>query len=125
MKIIITEDQKKKLFIPRKMDEREIEFKKMIENKLNDIKNSPFGKLSKDQIFEWLQENNLDQELKLSYKGPSLGEVVMTSNNKSNGEVTVYFDGPLGSAIRYKISDIQVGYIINDMENDDQFFPID
>ena len=38
MKIIITEEQKKKLFIPRKIDEREIEAEKLKQKFISDIK---------------------------------------------------------------------------------------
>lgn len=126
VKKVILEDEKpkKKLFIPRDIDKKREEYQEIIKKELDKVRNSPFGKLSKDSIFEWLQENNLDQELKLTYKGPSLGEVSMTSYNKNNGEVTLYFDGLLGVAIRYKISDIQVGYVRTDMENDDEFLPL-
>ena len=131
MKLIITEEQKKKLFIPRKIDEREKEYQEIINKRLDEIKNSPIGNISKDAVFEWLQENNLDQKLKLSYKGPSLGEVSMTSYNSSSGEVTLFLDSKVTSlgvvGIRFKIKDIQLGYIeINqDGMDDDKFYPID
>jgi hypothetical protein len=126
MKIIITEEQNKKLFIPRKIDEREIEYKKILDVEKQKIKNSPFGSLTKDQIFEWLQENHQDQELKLSYKGPVLGEVVMTSYNKNTGEVTLFFDTKgMDVGIKFKITDIEVGlFTTNDFE-DDKFHPLD
>ena len=38
MKIIITEEQKKKLFIPRKIDEREIEAEKLKQKFISEIK---------------------------------------------------------------------------------------
>ena len=75
--------------------------------------------------FEWLQENNLDAKLKLSYKGPSLGDVAMTSYNKSTGEVKLYLSGSIPVGIRFKISDIQIGYIESDLDSDDKFYPID
>ena len=40
MRIIITEEQKKKLFIPRKIDEREDQLKGEIKKFLNSIKDS-------------------------------------------------------------------------------------
>ena len=121
-----TEDpKKKKLFIPRKIDEREKEHQKQIKLELEKIKKSPFGSISKDQLFEWLQENNLDAKLKLSYKGPSLGDVAMTSYNKSTGEVKLYLSGSIPVGIRFKISDIQIGYIESDLDSDDKFYPID
>jgi hypothetical protein len=125
MKIKITEEQKKKLFIPRNLDNRDDEKQKLIDVLKEKIKNSNFGKISKDSIFEWIQENNLDQELKLSYKGPSLGEVVMTSYNKTTGEVTLHFDSKENVGIRFYIKDIQVGYISTNEEEDDDFYPID
>jgi hypothetical protein len=82
-------------------------------------------------LFEWLQENNLDQKLKLSYKGPSLGEVSMTSYNSSSGEVTLCLDSEVTSlgvvGIRFKIKDIQLGYVEIDQDGmeDDKFYPID
>ena len=133
VKRVISEDEKpkKKLFVPRKIDEREIEYQKIIAGEVEKIKKSPFGSLSKKFLFEWLQENNSDQELKLSYKGPSLGEVSMTSYNSSSGEVTLFLDSKVTSlgvvGIRFKIKDIQLGYIeINqDGMDDDKFYPID
>jgi hypothetical protein len=130
VKRIISEDEKpkKKLFVPRNIDEREIEYQKIIAGEVEKIKKSPFGSLSKIQLFEWLQENNLEQELKLSYKGPVLGEVSMTSYDSSTGEVTLCLDSKVTSlgvvGIRFKISDIQVGYLeISEME-EDKFHPI-
>jgi hypothetical protein len=38
MKIIITEEQKKKLFIPRKIDEREVEAEKLKQKFISEIK---------------------------------------------------------------------------------------
>ena len=125
MKIVITEEQKKKLFIPRNIDGRKIEHQKMIDVMKEKIKNSSLGKLSKDSIFEWIQENNLEKELKVSFKGPSLGEVVMTSYNKNTGEVTLYLDNELNVAIRFYIKDIQMGYFENNEMDDDYFYPID
>lgn len=131
VKKVIQEDEKpkNKLFVPRKIDEREVEYQKIIDGEKEKIKKSPFGELSKESIFEWIQENNLDQELKLSYKGPSLGEVSMTSYNKSNGEVTLYLDSKITSlgtvGIRFKISDIQIGYVEPNEMEDDKFYPID
>ena len=133
VKRIISEDEKpkKKLFVPRNIDEREIEYQKIIDGEVEKIKKSPFGSISKDTLFEWLQENNLDKELKLSYKGPSLGEVSMTSYDKSSGEVTLCLDSEVTSlgvvGIRFKIKDIQLGYVEFDetgME-DEKFYPID
>ena len=131
VKRVILEDEepKNKLFIPRKIDEREVEYQKIIDGEKEKIKKSPFGSISKDTLFEWLQENNLDQELKLSYKGPSLGEVSMTSYNKSNGEVTLYLESKITSlgvvGIRFKIKDIQIGYVVSNEMEDDKFYPID
>ena len=131
VKRIISEDEKpkKKLFVPRNIDEREIEYQKIIAGEVEKIKKSPFGSLSKDTLFEWVQENNLDQELKLSYKGPSLGEVSMTSYDKSIGEVTLFLDSKITSlgmvGIRFKISDIQIGYVEPNEMEDDKFYPID
>ena len=130
VKKVIQEDEKpkNKLFVPRKIDEREVEYQKIIDGEKEKIKNSPIGKLSKDSIFEWIQENNLDQVLKLTYKGPALGEVIGTSYNKSTGEVTLHLDTELKSpiGIKFKISDIQIGYLETDFENDiENFYPID
>jgi hypothetical protein len=131
VKRVISEDEKpkKKLFIPRKIDEREVEHQKIIAGEVEKIKKSPFGSLSKKFLFEWVQENNLDQELKLSYKGPSLGEVSMTSYDSSSGEVTLFLDSKVTSlgmvGIRFKISDIQIGYVVHDLIEDDKFYPID
>ena len=132
VKRVISEDEnskKGKLFIPRKIDERKIEHQKIIAGEVEKIKKSPFGSLSKKQLFEWLQENNLDQELKLSYKGPSLGEVGMTSYDNSKGEVTLYLESKVTSlgnvGIRFKISDIQIGYVEPNVMEDDKFYPID
>jgi hypothetical protein len=133
VKRVISEDEKpkKKLFVPRNIDEREIEYQKIIAGEVEKIKKSPFGSISKKQLFEWLQENNLDQKLKLSYKGPSLGEVSMTSYNSSSGEVTLCLDSEVTSlgvvGIRFKIKDIQLGYVEIDQDGmeDDKFYPID
>jgi len=132
VKRVISEDEnpkKGKLFIPRKIDERKIEHQKIIDGEIEKIKKSPFGSISKKFLFEWLQENNLDQELKLSYKGPSLGEVGMTSYDNSKGEVTLYLESKvttLGNVgIRFKISDIQIGYVEPNEMDDDKFYPID
>jgi hypothetical protein len=129
--ILEDEESKKKLFTPRKIDEREIEYQKIIDGEKEKIKKSPFGSISKKDLFEWLQEHHSDQKLKLSYKGPTLGEVSMTSYNSSSGEVTLFLDSEVTSlgvvGIRFKIKDIQVGYVeINqDGMDDDKFFPID
>ena len=132
VKRVISEDEnskKGKLFIPRKIDERKIEHQKIIAGEVEKIKKSPFGSLSKKQLFEWLQENNLEQELKLSYKGSSLGEVGMTSYDNSKGEVTLYLESKVTSlgnvGIRFKISDIQIGYVEPNVMEDDKFYPID
>jgi len=132
VKRVISEDEnskKGKLFIPRKIDERKIEHQKIIAGEVEKIKKSPFGSISKKFLFEWLQENNLEQELKLSYKGSSLGEVGMTSYDNSKGEVTLYLESKVTSlgnvGIRFKISDIQIGYVEPNVMEDDKFYPID
>ena len=126
MKLIITEEQKKKLFIPRKIDEREKEYQEIINKRLDEIKNSPIGNISKDAVFEWLQENNLDQKLKLSYKGPSLGEVSMTSYNKSTGNVILFVDDQTDKniAISFDIKNIQIGTFDIPDDGDTIFYPI-
>lgn len=53
MKIIITEEQKKKLFIPRKIDERELELKKKIQEIIN---SEHFQDDLEQHIREWWPE---------------------------------------------------------------------
>ena len=52
MKIIITEEQKKKLFIPRKIDEREIEAEKLKQKFISEIKEiiEEEGEISFDEL---------------------------------------------------------------------------
>ena len=126
MKLIITEEQKKKLFIPRKIDEREKEYQEIINNRLDDIKQSPIGKITKDAIFEWLHENNIEQFLKLSHKGPSLGEVYGSSYNKSTGNVILFVDDQTDNniAISFDIKNIQIGTFDMPDDGDTIFYPI-
>jgi hypothetical protein len=126
MKLIITEEQKKKLFIPRKIDEREKEYQEIINKRLDDIKQSPIGNISKDAIFEWLHENNIDQQLKLAYKGPSLGEVYGSSYNKSTGNVILFVDDQTDKniAISFDIKNIQIGTFDIPDDGDTIFYPI-
>ena len=127
MKIVITEEQKKKLFVPLDLDKREEEYKGIIKKRLDDIRNTPLGKLSKESIFEWIQENNIDQKLKLTYKGPALGEVYGTSYNKSTGEVGLFIDDNTDKniMIKFKISDIQIGTYDTPDDGDEIFYPLD
>jgi len=127
MKIVITEEQKKKLFAPLDLDKRAEEYKGIIKKRLDDIRNTPLGKLSKESIFEWIQENNLDQKLKLSYKGPALGEVIGTSYNKSTGQVSlfIYDNTDKKIMIRFKISDIEIGTYDTPDDGDEIFYPLD
>lgn len=121
-----SDEQKKKLFVPRNIDKRADEYKEIIKKRLDKIRNTPLGKLSKEFIFEWIQENNLDQPLKLSYKGPTLGESSMTSYNVSTGEVILFFDDENQFAIRFKIKDIEIGtYDIDQSNGDNKFYPLD
>jgi hypothetical protein len=121
------EPKKGKLFVPRNIDERAKEYEGIIKQRLEKIRNSPFGKLSKEYIFEWIQENNLDQDFKTSFKSPPLGSVVMTSYNISTGEVILFFDdeGNNNVAIKFKIKDIQIGTIDINPDRDDKFYPMD
>jgi hypothetical protein len=127
VKKVITEEQKKKLFTPKNIDERKKDYQKIIEKRLEELKNTPFGKLSKDYIFEWIHENNLDQEFKLSFRGPKLGEVYGTSFNKSTGDVTLFVDDYTDKniAIKFKISDIQIGvFDLGPEDSDESFYPL-
>lgn len=119
--------KKKKLFVPRNIDERAKEYEGIIKQRLEKIRNSPFGKVSKKSIFEWIQENNLVQDFKTSFKSPPLGRVAMTSFNPSTGEVTLLFEdeGNNNVAIKFKIKDIQIGTIDINPNGDDMFYPID
>jgi hypothetical protein len=121
------EPKKGKLFVPRNIDERAKEYEGIIKQRLEKIRNSPFGKLSKEYIFEWIQENNLDQDFKTSFKSPPLGSVTMTSYNISTGEVILFFDdeGNNDVAIKFKIKDIQIGTIDFNPDRDDKFYPMD
>jgi hypothetical protein len=126
VKKVITEEQKKKLFTPKNIDERKKDYQKIIEKRLEDLKNTPFGKLSKDHIFEWIHENNIDQEL-FSLRGMVLGDVYGTSFNKSTGDVTLFIDDNTDKniAIKFKISDIQIGtYDPGPDGSDEIFYPL-
>lgn len=124
-KVLLEDDISKNMFKPRDLEGREEKYQKIIEIEKEKIRKSPLGKISTDSLFEWIQENNLDQELKLVYKGPVLGEVSMTSYDKTSGEVVLYLDSKVSQVgIRFKIKDIEVGYVATNMDGGDRFFPI-
>ena len=129
-KALLEDDISKNMFKPRDLEGREERYQKMIEIEKEKIRKSPLGEISTDSLFEWIQENNLDQELKLAYKGPILGEVVGSSYKKSTGDVTLYLETKLGLtigevAIAFKISDIKIGLArINPEAPDSWFSPI-
>ena len=111
MKIIITEEQKKKLFIPRKIDEREVELKNHIDSVINSDKfQNELEDLIRDwwpdelDFNEWLDDNNWEKNY--IYDENRLGEEI---SDYIDLNFLIEFDFKLLDYVKYmNISEIAI-----------------